>query len=180
MGVDVSDMFASESFQFGQVSKNNEGLTQRIIFLSKAVSIFTEKFNVLFIKDLFQTILFLFNSCNCQLGVLRNDGRSCNYTGVLYYLSDNAAVFIDTRYNLGAQFVNLPFNWTVSAVTYDVQKRRLFYADIGSKNSKIAVIFPGNGTWHEIYLAGKYKKLFLNPIQDGHFRGNKISYNKET
>ena len=53
------------------------------------------------------------------------------------------------------QSIFLPSNGTVSAITYDVKKRRLFYADVRSKNSKISVIFPRNGTQREIYLAGK-------------------------
>ena len=47
------------------------------------------------------------------------------------------------------------------AVTYDVQKKRLFYADVTSENSKIVAIFPQNGTRREIYLAGKHTKTFL-------------------
>ena len=58
-------------------------------------------------------------------------------------------------------FVFLPSNGTVSAVVYDFQKRRLFYADVRGENSKITVIFPGNGTRREIYLAGKHKKSSL-------------------
>ena len=54
----------------------------------------------------------------------------------------------------------LPSNGTVTAVTYDFRKRRLFYADVRSGNSRIAVIFPGNGIRREIYLSGKHKKLF--------------------
>ena len=54
----------------------------------------------------------------------------------------------------------LPSNGTVSAVIYDFRKRRLFYADVGSGNSKIAVISPGNGIQREIFLSGKHKKLF--------------------
>ena len=77
----------------------------------------------------------------------------------MYYLSDNDIFFLDTRNGEGKSMY-LHFNGTVSAVTYDVQKRRLFYADVRRENSKIAVIFPGNGTWHEIYLAGKYKNFF--------------------
>ena len=77
----------------------------------------------------------------------------------MYYLYNNYTVFIDTR-NQMKQSMFLPSNGTVSAVTYDVQKRRLFYADVRSENSKISVIFPGNRTWREIYLAGKHKKLF--------------------
>ena len=104
-------------------------------------------------------IFFLFISCSCRLGVLGNDGRSCNYTGVLYYLTNNYTVFIDTR-NKRKQSVFLPSNGTVRAVTYDFQKRRLFYVDFRSENPKITVIFPGNGTRREIYLAGKHKNLF--------------------
>ena len=59
------------------------------------------------------------------------------------------------------QPIFLPSNGTVSAVSYDFQKRRLFYADVRNGNSKIVVIFPGNGTRREIYLAGKYKTTFL-------------------
>ena len=77
----------------------------------------------------------------------------------MYYLYNNYTVFIDTR-NKMKQSMFLPSNGTVSAVTYDVQKRRLFYADVRSKKSEISVIFPGNRTWREIYLAGKHKKLF--------------------
>ena len=85
-----------------------------------------------------------------------NDGRSC--TGILYYLSNNNIVFIDTN-NKMKNSVFLPSNGTVNAVAYDFQKRRLFYADVGSENSKIAVIFPSNGTVREIYLAGKKNKF---------------------
>ena len=116
--------------------------------------------HVLFTKDSFQIISFLCISCACQLGVLGNDGRSCNYTGVMYYLYNNYTVFIDTR-NKMKQSTFLPSNGTVSAVTYDVQKRRLFYSDVRSENSKISVIFPGNRTWREIYLAGKHKSFSL-------------------
>ena len=100
--------------------------------------------------------MFLFISCACRLGVLGSDGRSCNYTGVLYYLSNNYTVFIDTR-NKRRLSIFLPSNGTVSAVTHDVKKRRLFYADVRSENSKISVIFPKNGTRREIYLAGNIK-----------------------
>ena len=100
--------------------------------------------------------LFVFISCTCRLGVLGNDGRSCNYTGVLYYLANNYTVFIDTR-NKMKQSIFLPSNGTVSAVTYDVQKRRLFYADVINENSKISVIFPRNGTRREIYVAGNIR-----------------------
>ena len=117
-------------------------------------------FHVLFTKDLFQIVSFLCISCTCRLGVLGNDGRSCNYTGVMYYLQNNYTVFIDTR-NKMKQSMLLPSNGTVSAVTYDVQKRRLFYADVRRENSKISVIFPGNRTWREIYLAGKHKSFPL-------------------
>ena len=55
------------------------------------------------------------------------------------------------------QSIFLPSNGTISAVTYDVKKRRLFYADVRSENSKILVIFPRNGTRREIYLAGNIK-----------------------
>ena len=72
------------------------------------------------------------------------------------------------------QPIFLPSNGTVSAVTYDFQKRRLFYADVRNGNSKIVVIFPGNGTRREIYLAGKHKKNFsiqtrilVNPFKAG-------------
>ena len=54
------------------------------------------------------------------------------------------------------QSIFLPSNGTVRSVTYDFQKKRLFYADVRSGNSKIAVIFPGNGTRREIYIAGKH------------------------
>ena len=47
------------------------------------------------------------------------------------------------------------------AVTYDVQKKKFFYPDVTSEKSKIAVIFPGNGIGHEIYLAGEHTKAFL-------------------
>ena len=117
-------------------------------------------FHVLFTKDLFQIISFLCISCTCRLGVLGNDGRSCNYTGVMYYLYNNYTVFIDTR-NKMKQSTFLPSNGTVSAVTYDVQKRRLFYADYTNENSKISVIFRGNQTWREIYLAGKHRSFSL-------------------
>ena len=129
-------------------------------------------FHALFTKDLFQIILFLFISCSCRLGVLGNDGRSCNYTRVLYYLSNNYVDFIDTQ-NKKNQSIFLPSNGTVSAVTYDVKKRRLFYADVRSQNSKIAVIFSGNGTRREIYVAGKHNKYYLemkisvNPFMSG-------------
>ena len=108
-----------------------------------------------FISDYFT----LFISCSCRLGLLNNDGRSCNYTGVLYYLSNNHTIFIDTHNNMN-QTIFLPSNGTVSAVIYDFQKRRLFYADIRSGDSKIAVIFPGNGTRREIFVSGKHKILF--------------------
>ena len=124
--------------------------------MSKEVYIFVK----IFTEDLFQIILFLFISCSCRLGVLGNDGRSCNYTGVLYYLSNNSTVFIDTRNKMN-QSIFLPANGTLMAVTYDVQKKRLFYADVTSENSKISVIFPGNDTRREIYLAGKHTKTFL-------------------
>ena len=58
------------------------------------------------------------------------------------------------------QTLFLPSNGTLSAVTYDFQKRRLFYADVRSGNSRIAVIFPGNSSRREIYFAGKHKRLF--------------------
>ena len=117
-------------------------------------------FHFVFTKGLFQIIFFLFISCSCRLGVLGNDGRSCNYTGVLYYLSKNYTVFIDTR-NKMKQSLFLPSNGTVTAVTYDFQKRRLFYADVRSENSKIDVIFPGNRTRRDIYLAGNIKSSSL-------------------
>ena len=59
------------------------------------------------------------------------------------------------------QSLFLPSNGTVTAVTYDFQKRRLFYADVRSKNSKIDVIFPGNRTRRDIYLAGNIKSSSL-------------------
>ena len=59
------------------------------------------------------------------------------------------------------QSIFLPANGTLMAVTYDVQKKRLFYADVTSENSKIVAIFPQNGTRREIYLAGKHTKTFL-------------------
>ena len=58
------------------------------------------------------------------------------------------------------QTLFLPSNGTPSAVIYDFQNRRLFYADVRSGNSRIAVIFPRNGSRREIYFAGKHKKLF--------------------
>ena len=100
--------------------------------------------------------LLVFISCTCRVGVLGNDGRSCNYTGVLYYIANNYTVLIGTRNKMN-QSIFLPSNGTVSAVTYDVQKRRLFYADVRNENSKISVIFPRNGTRREIYVAGNIR-----------------------
>ena len=55
------------------------------------------------------------------------------------------------------QSIFLPLNGTVSAVAYDVKKRRLFYADVRSESSRISVIFQGNGTRREIYVTGNIR-----------------------
>lgn len=71
------------------------------------------------------------------------------------------------------QSMFLPSNGTVYTVTYDFQRKRLFYADVRSKNTKIAVIFPRNGTRRDIYLAGKFgnssmqAKFLVNPFKSG-------------